>query len=144
MLQYSIKGGKMMLVFFQSYIIAIVIFFIIDMLWLGLIAKNLYQKYIGNLLKTDVNWIAALSFYFLFVGGLVFFVIMPALEKDSAVYALLVGGLFGLITYATYDLTNLATMKSWPIEITVIDLAWGTFLGASTSVLSYFLIQILF
>ncbi len=134
----------MMLVFFQSYIIAIVIFFIIDMLWLGLIAKNLYQKYIGNLLKTDVNWIAALSFYFLFVGGLVFFVIMPALEKNSASYALLVGGLFGLITYATYDLTNLATMKSWPLEITIIDLAWGTFLGASTSVLSYFLIQILF
>ncbi|MFW6320156.1 MAG: DUF2177 family protein [Bacillota bacterium] len=134
----------MMLVFFQSYIIAIVIFFIIDMLWLGLIAKNLYQKYIGNLLKTDVNWIAALSFYFLFVAGLVFFVIMPALEKNSAGYALLVGGLFGLITYATYDLTNLATMKSWPLEITVIDLAWGTFLGASTSVLSYFLIQILF
>jgi uncharacterized membrane protein len=91
-----------------------------------------------------VNWIAALSFYFLFVGGLVFFVIMPALDNNSAVYALLVGGLFGLLTYATYDLTNLATMKSWPLEITLIDLAWGTFLGASTSVLSYFLIQILF
>jgi len=111
------------MLFIKLYVIAFIVFFLIDMLWLGLIARNIYQRYLGHLLKPDVNWIAAIIFYLLFIGGLVFFVIMPAvsLESGGLIRALLVGALFGLITYATYDLTNLATLKDWPIQITIID-----------------------
>ena len=99
--------------------------------------KKLYQDQIGDLLKPNVNWAAALIFYFMFIAGLVLFVIMPAVDKDSLMHVMLMGALFGLITYATYDLTNLATMKNWPLSITLIDLTWGTFLGFITSTLSY-------
>jgi len=133
-----------MLVFIRLYLIAFVVFFAIDMLWLGLIARNLYQKEIGTLLKKDVNWAAAIIFYLIFIGGLVWFVLMPAVETGNAsgfsagfVKALTNGALLGFLTYATYDLTNLATMKDWPLKITMIDLAWGTFLGLSTSTLTY-------
>lgn len=107
------------------------------MIWLGLIAKNFYAKHIGFLMKTDINWLAAIIFYLLFIVGLVLFVVAPALKADSWTYAVLYGALFGLITYATYDLTNLATIKDWPIIVTVIDLIWGTVLAASVSVISY-------
>jgi uncharacterized membrane protein len=133
-----------MLTFLKLYGVSFVIFFAIDLLWLGIIAKKLYQNQIGHLLKTDVNWVAAIIFYLLFIGGLVIFVLMPAVEKGSIVQALYMGALFGLLTYATYDLTNLATMKDWPLQITLIDLAWGTFLGASTSTISYFLFNFIF
>jgi len=133
-----------MLLFLKLYAISIVIFFAIDLLWLGIIAKNIYQKYIGELLKPDVNWVAAILFYLLFIGGLVIFVLMPAVDAGSWVKALLLGALFGFITYATYDLTNLATLKGWPIQITIIDLIWGTFLGASTSTLSYLVYKLIF
>jgi uncharacterized membrane protein len=133
-----------MLLFLKLYGISFIIFFAIDLLWLGIIAKNIYQRYIGELLKPDVNWIAAILFYLLFIGGLVIFVLMPAVDSGSWVKALLLGALFGFITYATYDLTNLATLKGWPIQITIIDLIWGTFLGASTSTLSYLAYKLIF
>ena len=97
--------------FIKLYAIALPVFFAIDMVWLGLVAKNFYKSQIGFLMKPDINWTAAIIFYLLFIVGLVLFVIMPAVEKGSWVYALLFGALFGLITYATYDLTNLATLK---------------------------------
>ena len=76
-------------------------------------------------------------FYLLFIVGLVIFVITPAVEKNSCMYALLFGALFGFITYATYDLTNLATLKDWPLLVTLVDLAWGAILAASVSVVTY-------
>jgi uncharacterized membrane protein len=88
-------------------------------------------------MKPDVNWTAAVIFYLLFIAGLVTFVISPAVQKQSWVHAILFGGLFGLITYATYDLTNLATLKDWPLIVTLVDLAWGMVLSASVSVLTY-------
>lgn len=133
-----------MLTFLKLYGISFIVFFAIDMLWLGIIAKDLYQKQIGHLLKTDVNWVAAIVFYLLFIGGLVYFVLMPNAEAGNLGKVLLAGALFGFITYATYDLTNLATLKDWPIQITIIDLAWGTFLGASTSSVTYLLYQLIF
>ena len=133
-----------MLTFLKLYGVSFIIFFAIDLLWLGIFAKKLYQNQIGHLLKTDVNWVAAIIFYLLFIGGLVIFVLMPAVEKGSILQALYMGALFGLLTYATYDLTNLATLKDWPLQITLIDLAWGTFLGASTSTISYFLFNLIF
>ena len=90
-----------------------------------------------RVMKANVNWAAAIIFYLLFLAGLVVFVIAPAVEKDSWVRALLFGALFGLITYATYDLTNLATLKDWPLALTVVDLIWGMVLAASVSVGTY-------
>ena len=123
--------------FLKLYCIALPIFFAVDMVWLGVAAKNFYAKHIGSLMKANVNWAAAILFYLLFIAGLVVFVVTPALDKGSWVRALLLGALFGLITYATYDLTNLATLKDWPLVVTVVDLIWGTVLAASVSVGTY-------
>ena len=123
--------------FIKLYAIALPIFFAFDMLWLGVIAKNLYKREIGHLMKDVVNWQAAIVFYALFVIGLVFFVITPSIQKGSLMYAILVGALFGFITYATYDLTNLAITKDWPFMITIVDLLWGSALGAIVCGLTY-------
>lgn len=88
-------------------------------------------------MKPDVNWIAAGLFYLIFIAGLVVFVIAPAVTKGSWTHALLYGALFGLVCYATYDLTNLAVTKDWPLLVTVVDLAWGAVLAASVSIVSY-------
>ena len=123
--------------FIKLYAIALPVFFAIDMVWLGLVAKNFYKSQIGFLMRSDINWTAAILFYLLFIVGLVLFVIAPAVEKGSWMYALLFGAFFGFITYATYDLTNLATLKDWPLLVTIVDLAWGTALGALVSVITY-------
>jgi uncharacterized membrane protein len=125
--------------FIKLFLIALPVFFVIDMVWLVLVAKKFYQGQIGFLMKPDINWFAAIIFYLLFIAGLVIFVISPAVEKHSWVHALVFGALFGLITYATYDLTNLATLKDWPLLVTVVDLIWGTVLAASISSITYFI-----
>ena len=91
-------------------------------------------------MKDDPNLFAALIFYLIFVIGLVIFVINPSLEKKSLLSVILTGALFGLISYSTYDLTNLATIKNWPISITIIDLIWGSFVSSSTSLITYLII----
>lgn len=116
-----------------GYLLTAVVFFAIDMLWLGLVAKGLYNKYLGSFLAEQVNWTAAIIFYLLFIVGIFVFAIMPAVEKDSLMKAVLLGALFGFFTYATYDLTNLATLKDWPIKIVLIDIVWGAVLTASVS-----------
>ncbi|SFH56147.1 Uncharacterized membrane protein [Tindallia magadiensis] len=125
----------------RIYFIAIIVFFSVDLLWLGLIAKPFYQKQIGFLLSSRVNWPAAVIFYLLYIGGMVYFVLRPALQQDSWVVALYTGALFGFITYATYDLTNLATIKNWPLLVTIVDLLWGTFLGASVSTATFLILE---
>jgi uncharacterized membrane protein len=125
--------------FIKLFLIALPVFFVIDMVWLVLVAKKFYQDQIGFLMKPDINWLAAIIFYLLFIAGLVVFVISPAVLKHSWVHALLFGALFGLITYATYDLTNLATLKDWPLLVTVVDLIWGTVLASSISLITYFI-----
>ncbi len=123
--------------YIKMYLTALSIFLVLDGLWLGLIAKTFYAKQIGFLFKTDINWIAALIFYLMFIVALIIFVINPALEKGSIIHALLYGAIFGLITYATYDLTNLATLKGWPVLVTIVDLIWGAFITATVSTLTY-------
>jgi uncharacterized membrane protein len=123
--------------FIKLFIIALPVFFVIDMVWLVLVAKKFYQEQIGFLMRPDINWFAAIIFYLLFIAGLIVFVISPAVEKHSWFHALLFGALFGLITYATYDLTNLATLKDWPLLVTVVDLIWGTVLASAISVITY-------
>lgn len=125
--------------FIKLYFIVLPVFLAIDMIWLGLIAKNFYAKQIGFLMKSNINWLAAVIFYLLFIVGLVIFVIAPAMQKNSWLQALLLGALFGLIAYATYDLTNLATIKNWPILVTIIDLIWGMTVAGLVSVISFFI-----
>ncbi len=125
--------------FIKLFAIALPVFFAIDMLWLGIIAKNFYRAQIGTLMKSDVNWTAAIIFYLIFIAGLVVFVISPAMEKRSWTHAILFGALFGFVCYATYDLTNLAVAKDWPLLVTVVDLAWGAVLAASVSAVNYFI-----
>lgn len=122
-----------------SYLLTTIVFFAIDLLWLGIIAKNLYSKYLGDFLADQVNWTAALIFYLLFIIGIFVFAIMPAVEKNELQYAIIYGALFGFFTYATYDLTNLATLKNWPLTIVFIDMAWGAFLSGSVATAGFFI-----
>jgi len=123
--------------FLKLFGIALPVFFAIDMLWLGFIAKDFYAKQIGGLMKSDINWTAAIIFYLIFMAGLVVFVIAPAVLKNSWTHAVLMGALFGFVCYATYDLTNLAVAKDWPLLVTIIDLIWGAVLAASVSVITF-------
>jgi len=127
--------------FIKLYLITLSVFLGIDMVWLTLVAKNFYAKQIGYLMTKNPNLFAALIFYLIFIAGLITFVIIPALDKKMWTHALLMGALFGLVTYATYDLTNLATVKDWPLIITLVDLIWGMVLSAAVSVITYFIAE---
>lgn len=120
------------------YVLTAIVFFAIDMVWLTVIAFEWYQKYLGHLLG-EVNQVVAGIFYTIYIGGIMIFAIMPALEKKSLSYAMVFGSLFGFYTYTTYDLTNLATLKDWPLRIVVIDIIWGTFLCGVVSVAGYYI-----
>ncbi|EFS04154.1 integral membrane protein, partial [Listeria seeligeri FSL S4-171] len=98
----------------------------------------MYEHFIGDLMG-DVRIFPAVIFYVIYVIGVTFFVLIPGTEKGSIGYVILAGALFGLICYATYDLTNLATLKDWPVAMTVIDLVWGTAVTTVTSVIVYFI-----
>lgn len=124
-----------------SYFLTAVVFFAVDMVWLGFLAKDLYRKYLGGFLSDQVNWAAAVIFYLLFIVGIFIFVILPAVEKNSLLKAIGLGAFFGLITYATYDLTNLATLKNWPLPIVFIDMAWGAVLTALVSAAGYSIVK---
>jgi uncharacterized membrane protein len=124
-----------------SYLLTTVVFFAIDMAWLGFIAKNMYRKYLGSFLSDTVNWTAAIIFYLLFIVGIFYFAILPAVEKNSLTKAVLNGALFGFFTYATYDLTNLATLKNWPLQIVFIDIIWGSVLTGLVSTSGYFIVK---
>jgi uncharacterized membrane protein len=121
----------------KLYLVLLAAFFAIDMTWLGWAARSFYQKYLGFLMAPRPNWYAAGIFYLLFVGGLLFFVVAPGLAEQSLKATLLRAALYGLITYATYDLTNLATLKNWPLLLTVVDILWGVFLSASVSAIGF-------
>lgn len=128
---------------FKTYIVTFVVFFAIDIIWLGFIAKDMYRNNIGHLMADTTNWPAAIIFYLFFIGGLVFFVVNPSLEKESWTQALMWGGFFGFICYATYDMTNLATLRDWPLKMTIIDITWGSILNALTSAVSYFIVRLI-
>ena len=114
-----------MLVYAGAYAAIFLTMFVIDMLWLGVIAKSMYANAMGSLMSPSPNWWAAAAFYLLFPLGLLIFAVLP--QADSPVWkAALMGALFGFFAYATYDLTNLAVIKDWPVGLTFIDLAWGT------------------
>lgn len=124
-----------------SYLLTAVVFFAVDMVWLGIIAKGLYQKYLGDFLSKDINWAAAITFYLIFIVGILIFAVFPAVEKESLLKAMILGALFGFFTYATYDLTNLATLKNWPLNIVFIDILWGSFLCAIVSTAGFYIVN---
>lgn len=115
----------------------------LDYIWLGLIAKKLYYAELGRLLLDKPNMAAAVAFYIIYVIGVVLFVISPAVDKESWRYALGYGAAFGLVAYATYDLTNLATMKDFSVKIAAIDIAWGIVLTAVVAVGAYFAVKVI-
>ena len=118
------------------YFITLTVFFLVDMVWLGVVAKTFYRKHLGFLMGPKVVWPAAVLFYLLFIAGLLVFAVRPALAAGAPLKALLLGAFLGLVSYATYDLTNLATLKDWPVVVTAVDLVWGTVLGGTVSWLS--------
>lgn len=120
------------------YLLTVPVFFLIDMLWLGFVAKDFYQAKLGFLLG-PVNWPAALTFYFLYIVGILLFAVVPALGSGSLLKALVLGALFGFFAYATYDLTNYATIKNWPLMVVIVDILWGVVLTGSVATISYWL-----
>jgi len=123
----------------SQYFIAAVVFLALDLVWLGVVAQGLYEHFLGDLLADSPNAVAAFVFYAIFVAGLVYFVIAPAIEEESARTAVVRGAAFGFVTYATWDLTSLAVIEGFPVGIVPIDLAWGTFLAAAVSLATYHL-----
>jgi uncharacterized membrane protein len=121
-----------------AYVTALLAMGVLDALWLGVIAKDLYRDAIGHLLADEVRIGAAIAFYLLYAGGVVIFATVPALKAASAVRALGQGALFGFFAYMTYDLTNLATLRDWPLGIVAIDIGWGVLLSACTATAAYF------
>ena len=127
------------MLFIQLFAIAIIIFFAVDMFWLGFVAKKFYNDQLGFLFRDKINWWAAIIFYTIFVIFLVYFVILNAIANQSIGQAALNGLLFGFITYATYDLTNLSTLKNWPLKVTIVDMIWGALLSMIVSVSTYYI-----
>lgn len=119
--------------FVGQYVVAVLLFLVIDLVWLTAVATDLYDRLLGDLLAEEPNVLAATAFYALFVAGLVHFVIGPAAAAGSVGRAVRDGGFFGLVTYATWDLTNLAVLEGFPGELVAIDLTWGAVLAASVS-----------
>lgn len=131
---------KLQLFMVKEYFVSLLTFLAIDGVWLAVVAKNFYSKYLGYLMAKNPNFLAAGIFYLIYVLGLVVLVVSPAIQKQSLTSAIATGALFGLCAYATYDLTNLATIKDWPLLVTIVDLVWGTFLSAAVAAISYLIL----
>lgn len=135
------RKSDYMLSFIKSYLVTFIIFTIIELIWLLVLAKDLYQKEIGYIMKDKPNLVPAVIFMLIFVAGLTFFVIDPAVLGKGWSYALFAGILYGIVTYATYTLTNLSNLENWPLKVSIIDLIWGIVLGGSVSTISYFILN---
>ena len=122
-----------------SYVLTSLVFFAIDLTWLGLVAKKFYWEQLGGLLKENVNWAAAITFYLIYIVGIFIFSILPAVENDSVKHAVFYGALFGFFAYATYDLTNLATLKDWPLKVVLVDIVWGIVLTGAVSTAGFYI-----
>ena len=126
-----------------AYVATLIVFAVVDFIWLGFIAKDWYRNAIGPLMADKPNLAAAVVFYLLYIVGLMYFAVMPAFGADEWQRAALNAALLGLIAYATYDLTNLATLRGWPVSIVVADLVWGTFVSAVAATAGFFMARAL-
>ena len=126
-----------------SYILTALVFFAIDLAWLGLVARDMYRRYIGHLMSSRVNWVAGVFFYLTFIVGILVFAVYPSVDKGSVLHAAARGALFGFFAYSTYDLTNLATLKDWPLSITIVDITWGMVLTSVVSAFGFYIVKAL-
>jgi uncharacterized membrane protein len=124
--------------YLKLYFASLAVFFAVDMIWLGLVASSFYKKQLGYLMAPTINWYAAIIFYLLFILGILVFVVLPGIKENSLPNTILRAAFFGLITYATYDLTNLATVKDWPLTVTLVDLVWGMVLSTIVSISGFY------
>ena len=125
--------------YLKLYLLTLPVFFIIDLLWLGVVAKGFYQKNLKYILSPNVNWTAAIIFYLMYIAGILIFAVVPGIAKDSLRHAALWGAMFGFFTYATYDLTNLALLKDWPLNIVIVDILWGAVLCTMVAAVSFYI-----
>ena len=120
-----------------AYAASFVAFMALDLLWLGVVARGFYRERLSHLMSPDVRWGAAIAFYLLYIAGIVVFAVIPAAERGSLVRALALGGFFGLVAYAAYDLTSLALIRDFPPVVAVVDLLWGTVLTGTAAAAGY-------
>ena len=121
------------------YVLTVPVFFIIDIVWIGLVARSLYQREIGSLLLVSPRWTIAVAFYLLYIVGILVLAVLPGHASGSLFEAVWRGALLGLVAYATYDLTNLATIKGWSTTVAIADMVWGTVLTGLVAAASYIL-----
>ena len=121
------------MLYVKLFSVSLFTFLILDAIWLGFIARNFYAKYLAAYLTDNVIWLSAIIFYLIFNIGLLIFVILPSIEKNSYTTLILYSLLYGLVTYATYDLTNYATIKDWPFTVTIVDIIWGMFVAFASA-----------
>ena len=130
--------------YFYAYLTSLGVMTVLDAVWLGFIAPAFYKKHIGFIMTDKPDWVSAIAFYLIFILGVTIFVVYPGWKnEDSLAKVGLLGALLGLVTYATYDLTNQATLKNWPHIVTFVDLLWGTLLTASVSVVAVLILKTL-
>lgn len=130
--------------FARLFAIALPVFLVIDLLWLGVVARTFYQDQMGHLMRESVNWAPAFLFYFIYVAGIVVLAVQPAVNSGGAGRAVFLGAVLGLVAYAAYDLTNLATMAGFPRTMAIVDLIWGTILTGSVSVITFLIYDRIF
>jgi uncharacterized membrane protein len=131
--------GKTLVLYFAT----LAVFFVIDLIWLLLMNSRFYKIQLAGLMSNKVNWLPAILFYLFFVVGVLLLVVLPAVDRDSWIRAMLLGGLLGMIAYSTYDLSNLATIKNWPTVVTIVDIVWGTVLSAIVATISFYIARAL-
>jgi len=121
----------------NAYAVTLAAFLVIDLFWLGVVARRFYAAQLGSLMRARINWAAAGGFYLAYVAGIVFFAVAPALAAGSWTTAVINGALLGLLAYGTYDMTNLATIKGWPLAMSLVDMAWGAVLTGACAMIGY-------
>lgn len=121
-----------------TYLVSLLVFLILDAIWLGFIARDFFVAQMGPLLRDDPNFAVAALFYLVFIAGIVYFAVLAGLRENSLVLAVLNGAFLGLLAYGTYDITNLAVLKGYPPILAVVDMTWGTFLSGATAAAGYY------
>jgi uncharacterized membrane protein len=121
----------------KLYILTIPVFFLADLLWLGVVARRFYRDNLAHVLADTVNWPAAIVFYLIYIAGILVFAVYPGLREPSLLKTLTLAAGFGFFTYATYELTNLATLPDWPIKVVIVDILWGMVLCTATAAAAF-------
>ena len=130
------------MIYAKAYALTLVVFLALDFLWLGIVARGFYASQLGGLMRENINYLAAGGFYLAYVAGIVFFAVAPAIAGGSWGRAALSGALLGLLAYGTYDMTNLATLRDWPVAMSIVDMIWGGFITGMSATLGYSLARL--